>query len=72
MRSGRSRRLTIEERDKLLPGALRTEGEGDGGEPVNGVQAEQDIIVLQAKVSRERVAGGCREASVTALPSARQ
>jgi hypothetical protein len=37
----------IKKRDELLPGALRTEGESDGGQPVNGAQAEQDVIVLE-------------------------
>ena len=37
---------TIEERDKLLASALSAEGECDGGEAVDGVQSEQDIIVL--------------------------
>lgn len=40
--------LTIEERNELVSGALSTKGEGNGGESVNGVQAQEDIVVLQA------------------------
>lgn len=40
--------LTIEKRNELVSGALSTKGEGNGGESVNGVQAQEDIVVLQA------------------------
>lgn len=38
---------TVQEGDQLLAGALGAEGEGDGGETVNGIQAEEDIVVLE-------------------------
>ena len=47
-------RLTIKKRDELLTGALRAKGEGDGGEPVDGIQTEQNIIVLFGSVSQSR------------------
>ena len=38
--------LTIEEGDELLASALGAQGEGDGGETVDGIETEQNIVVL--------------------------
>lgn len=46
LEAGGRGQLTIEERDELFSRALGTEGEGDGGEAVNSVESEQDVIVL--------------------------
>lgn len=40
--------LTIEKGDELLPSALSSQGEGDGRKSVDGIQAEEDIIVLRS------------------------
>lgn len=37
---------TVEERNEFLPSALGAQGKGDGRETSNGVQAEDDIVVL--------------------------
>jgi hypothetical protein len=37
---------TVQERDQLIAGALRTQCEGDGRESTNSVQAEKDIVML--------------------------
>lgn len=38
--------LTIKERYELISCAFGTKGEGDGRQATNGIQSEQDIIVL--------------------------
>ena len=43
--------LTIEKGNELLPGALSAEGKCNGGEAVDGVQTEKNIIVLVGAVS---------------------
>lgn len=46
--SGRAnRRLTIEEGDKLLAGSFSAESESNSRETVDGVETEQNIIVLE-------------------------
>lgn len=59
IRGARSR-LTIEEGDELIAGALGAQGKGDGREAVDGIEAKQDIIVL-GKLSAWH--GGVRDAS---------
>lgn len=37
---------TVEEGDELLPSALGAKGEGDGRETSDGIETEDDIVVL--------------------------
>lgn len=37
---------TVEEGDQFLPSALGAQGEGDGRQTSDGVEAEDDIVVL--------------------------
>lgn len=37
---------TVEEGNQLLPSAFGAKGEGDGGETSDGVETENDIVVL--------------------------
>lgn len=37
---------TVEEGDELLSSALGAQGQGDGRETSNGIEAEDDIVVL--------------------------
>ena len=39
---------TVEKRDEFVSGALGAEGEGNGGEAVDGVKPKQNIVVLDA------------------------
>lgn len=39
-------RLTIKEGDQLVPSALGAQGKGDGRQSVDGIEAEQDVVVL--------------------------
>lgn len=39
--------LTVEERDELVSSALGAKGKSNGREAVDGVEAEQDIVVLE-------------------------
>lgn len=39
---------TVEEGDELLSSALGAQGQGDGRETSNGIEAENDIVVLCA------------------------
>jgi hypothetical protein len=39
-------RLTVKEGDQLLAGALGAQRQGNGREPVDGIEAEQDVVVL--------------------------
>ena len=38
---------TVQERDQLIAGALRTQCEGDGGESANGIEAKENIVMLR-------------------------
>lgn len=38
---------TVKEGNELISGSLRAQGKSDGGEAADGVQSEQDIVVLQ-------------------------
>ena len=50
---GRKRnRRTIEERDQLISGSLSAESKGNGGESMNGIESEEDIVMLWKGVSR--------------------
>ena len=40
------RQPTVEEGDEFISGALRAECEGNGGEAVDCVESQQDIVVL--------------------------
>lgn len=40
-------RITVEEGDQLLAGALMSEGEGDGVESLDGIEAEGDVVVSE-------------------------
>jgi hypothetical protein len=40
-------RLTIKKGDQLIAGALRTQSEGNGRKAVDGIESEQDVVVLQ-------------------------
>jgi hypothetical protein len=46
-RPARRRALTVQEGDELLPRSLRAEGKSYRVQAVNGVQAQDDIVVLQ-------------------------
>lgn len=46
-RGGGSR--TVEEGNELLPSAFGAKGEGDGGETSDGVETEDDIVVLSGR-----------------------
>lgn len=48
MSSGAGSR-TIEEGDKLLSSAFSTQGQSNGGEASNGIEAEDDIVVLRGR-----------------------
>jgi hypothetical protein len=39
-------RLTIKEGDQLLASALGAQGQGNGREAVDGIEPEQDVVVL--------------------------
>jgi hypothetical protein len=45
---GKDRRLTIEEGDELLTGSFSAESKSNGRETVDGVETEQNIIVLKS------------------------
>jgi hypothetical protein len=47
-------RLTIEERNQFFARALGTEGKGDRGQSMYGVQAEQDVVMLAEKYQSQR------------------
>lgn len=55
---GRGGRLTIKEGDELVPGALGAQGEGDGRQPVDRIEAEEDVVVLLARLTREAAERG--------------
>lgn len=53
--------LTIEKRDEFLASALGAQGKGDGRKAMDGIEAEENVIVLPAKgVSDEHVKRGRR------------
>lgn len=54
------RAQTIEEGDQFLPSALGAQGEGDGGEASDCIEAKDNIVVLRlgsAKLCEGRWAG---------------
>lgn len=48
---------TVEEGNQLLPSALGAQGQGDGRQTSDGVEAEDDIVVLCIRLMM-RVSGG--------------
>lgn len=58
-RGGAGSRRTIEKGNQLHAGALGAQGEGNGREAVDGVEAELDIVVLQEGARQSRAAGRC-------------
>jgi hypothetical protein len=44
---GGAGRLTIKEGDQLIAGALSTQSKGNGREAVDGIESEQDVVVLE-------------------------
>lgn len=40
--------LTVKKGNQLLASALGAQGEGNGRKPVDGIEAEEDVVVLQA------------------------
>lgn len=65
--------LTIQEGDELFSRALGTEGKGDSREPVNGVEPEEDVVVLDETRSAHAKAKTRRRAKRDRpLPSARR
>ena len=53
---GAQSRLTIEEGNELLAGALGAKGKGDRGEAVDGIETKQDIIMLGELLARPEIA----------------
>jgi hypothetical protein len=45
---GKDRKLTIEEGDELLTSSFSAESKSNGRETVDGVETEQNIIVLKS------------------------
>jgi hypothetical protein len=54
---GAGSRLTVEKGNQLHAGALGAQGEGNGRETVDGVKAEDDIVVLEEDARQSRVTG---------------
>lgn len=54
---GAGSRRTIEKGDQLDAGALGAQGEGNGREAVDGVEPEDDIVVLQEGARQSRAKG---------------
>ena len=49
----RQRQLTIKERNEFLASPLRPQGQSDSGQTVNGIEAEEDVIVLEGPIIRD-------------------
>lgn len=68
---GKFGKRTVEKRDKLVSCALGAESEGNGREAVNGIQTEENVIMLGELLALEveikaGQAKGWGEAAVTA------
>lgn len=50
--------LTVEEGDQLLARALGAQGEGDSRKAVDGIEAQEDIVVLYLICQHRRCAAG--------------
>ena len=49
---GGAGRLTVKEGDQLLAGALGAQRKGNGREAVDGIESEQDVVVLNTGLIR--------------------
>ena len=69
---GGAGRLTVQEGDQLLAGALGAQRKGNGREAVDGIESEQDVVVLNTGLIRGAEGGARGGGLVTAIPSIRR
>lgn len=62
------RKQTVKEGDELLASALSAEGEGDGGEAVNRVQAKKNIVMLRRTGQHRAKLMVCWHGSMCGIP----